>query len=67
MSNPSNDRKEMYRTEINDISGKKIRKTVAQSESRGSLLTMPSLSNVTESKETASKRFARNTVQRYRS
>ena len=26
MSNPSNDRKEMYRTEINDISGKKIRK-----------------------------------------
>ena len=32
-------------------SGKKIRKTVAQSESRGSLLTMPSQSNVTESKD----------------
>jgi pyruvate-ferredoxin/flavodoxin oxidoreductase len=32
-------------------SGKKIRKTVAKSESRGSLLTMPSQSNVTESKD----------------
>ena len=32
-------------------SGKKIRKTVVQSESRGSLLTMPSQSNVTESKD----------------
>ena len=31
---------------------------VAPSESRESLLTMPSLSNVTEGKETASKRFA---------
>ena len=33
------------------VSGKKVRKTVAQSESRGSLLTMPSQSNVTESKD----------------
>ena len=32
-------------------SGKKIRKTVAQSENKGSLLTMPSQSNVTESKD----------------
>ena len=32
-------------------SGKKIRKTIAQSESKGSLLTMPSQSNVTESKD----------------
>ena len=32
-------------------SGKKIRKTVVQSGSRGSLLTMPSQSNVTESKD----------------
>ena len=31
---------------------------VAPSESRESLLTMPSLSNVTEGKESASKRFA---------
>ena len=31
---------------------------VAPSESRESLLTMPSLSNVTEGKQTASKRFA---------
>ena len=31
---------------------------VAPSESRESLLTMPSLSNVTEGKKTASKRFA---------
>ena len=38
-------------TAYHATSGKKIRKTVAQSESRGSLLTMPSQSNVTESKD----------------